>query len=94
MKDRSEFLMRLAERIDLPSEPITKQPLVEIIGRNRVLIENHRGVCDYGKQSVLIRVSCGQIRICGEGLELARMTKEQVVIMGKIGSIVLLGRDE
>ena len=93
MKDRSALLMRLAERIDLPSEPITKQPLIEIIGHNRVLIENHKGVCEYGKRSILIRVFYGQICICGEDLELVSMTKEQLIITGKIGSITLLGRD-
>ena len=93
MKNRNELLMRLTERIDLPSEPITKQPLVEVIGKKRVLIENHRGVCDYGKQSILIRVSHGKICICGEDLELVCMTKEQLVIIGKIGSVTLLGSD-
>ena len=89
MKERSELLMRLAERINLPSEPITKQPLIEIIGRNRVLIENHKGVCDYSGRNILIRTSCGQISISGEGLELACMTKEQLIIIGKIYSVTL-----
>jgi len=69
-----------------------KMPLVAIYGRRRVLIENHRGVTEYRKDRIGIRVSYGQIAVCGSGLELVRMSKEQLVIRGRIDSITVCRR--
>ena len=60
------------------------KPLVEILGQNRVLIENHSGVNCYNEKEVRIKVSFGQIRILGDHLELTQMTKYQLVITGLI----------
>ena len=44
------FIDRMADAADLPDEPIPGQPLVEIAGERRVLIERHSGVTEYGRQ--------------------------------------------
>lgn len=66
------------------------QPLVEVFGQRRVLLEHHQGVLAYGKQEVRIRVKYGQVRVWGSGLCLSRMTAEQLVICGCIGGVELL----
>ena len=65
-------------------------PLVEIAGDRRVLIEHHRGVVAYGPCEILVRVKYGQVRVTGSGLCLAKMSAEQLVICGRIGSVELL----
>ena len=92
MDRRRGLLDRLAEGADLPGEAIPGQPLVELSGDRRVLIENHRGVIEYSKDRIGIRVSYGQILICGQGLELVRMSKEQLIIVGRIDGINLCRR--
>ncbi len=84
------LLQRLTEGADLPAEPLPGQPLVELAGDRRVLIENHRGVTEYGREQIRVRVRYGQILVCGGGMELARMTKEQLVIAGRIDSVTLI----
>ena len=32
------------------------QPIVEIAGERRVLIENHRGVCAYGQERIVVNL--------------------------------------
>lgn len=90
MGQKRSFTDRLAAVTDLPDEPIPGLPLVEIAGERRVLIENHQGVTQYGRQSIQVRVKFGQVCICGAELELARMTKGQLVISGRIDSVSLL----
>lgn len=89
MKKR-EILERLAKQTDLLGEPMPGVPLVEIGGDRRVLIENHGGVTEYGEKKICVRVKFGQLCISGCGLELARMTKEQLVISGRIDSVTLV----
>lgn len=92
MDRRSGIFGKLADGVDLPGEAIPGQPLVELSGDRRVLIENHRGVTEYRKDRIGIRVSYGQITVCGSGLELVRMSKEQLVIRGRIDSITVCRR--
>lgn len=84
------FVQQLTNAADLPDEPIPGLPLIEISGRNRVLIEHHAGVIDYSREQICVRVKYGQVSISGGCLELMRMTKEQVIISGKIECVRLV----
>ena len=90
-KGRS-FLYRLTDAAQLHDEAIPHQPLVEIMNDQRVLIENHRGVIQYGREKICVQVKYGQIAVFGCGLELARMTREQLVICGNIEGVTLIRR--
>lgn len=71
---------------------LTKQPIVEIAGQNRVLIENHQGVLAYSPEEIGIRVSYGKIVITGSGLKLMQISCDQLVVKGHIDSLQLFGR--
>ena len=92
MDRRNRILERLAQSADLPCEAIPAQTVVELMNDRRVLIENHNGVTEYGREKICVRVRYGRVEICGCGLELARMTKDQLVITGHIQDIVLRRR--
>lgn len=92
MGQRRNWMERLAEGMDLPGEPLPGQPVVELAGDRRVLIENHRGVTGYSREEICVKVSYGIVRVCGCGLELSRMTREQLVISGRIDGISLQRR--
>lgn len=89
MLQPGKMLGKLAWAADLPDEPIPGQPLVEIIENRRVLIENHLGVSEYGESLIRVKVKFGTICISGCNLELARMTKGQLIISGVIESVKL-----
>lgn len=92
MKNSGSWMNRLAEGMDMAGESIPGLPLVEICGDRRVLIENHRGVSRYCMDQICVRVSYGEVSVRGSGLELARMTKEQLVICGCIDGVSLVRR--
>lgn len=81
------------ERLDLPGECFPGQVLVEIAGDSRVLIEQHRGVREYSREKIGVKVCYGLVQVCGSGLELRCMTREQLVISGRIDSVTLKRRD-
>lgn len=92
MKRDRNWMERLTEGMDLPGEPIPGQPLAELAGDRRLLIEHHRGVTQYSREQICIRVSYGYIQVIGNCLELSRMTAHQLVISGQIYQITLLRR--
>lgn len=83
----------LWDRLELPGEALPGQPLVEIAGDGRVLIENHRGVREYSRERIGVKVKFGLVQICGSCLELRCMTREQLVISGRIDMVQLKRRE-
>lgn len=89
MDKMKQVLSRLAEGVDLPGEPIPGVSIMELLGDDRVLIEHHRGITQYGCDQICVRVSFGSVLIQGEGLSMSQMTSKQVVIVGTVHSIQL-----
>ena len=83
------WMQRLADGVDLSGEPLPYMPVVEIAGNRRVLIEYHRGVTEYSRERICVKVSYGIVTICGNGLELTQMTREQLIISGNIDCVQL-----
>ncbi len=79
----------LWEQLDLPGESLPGCPLVEVAGQHRVLIEHHRGIREYSPQRIGVKVSYGLVEVWGEALQLRCMTREQLVIMGRIDCVKL-----
>lgn len=92
MGKRRNFFEYMMEQTDLNPESVPGQPIIEIAGERRILIENHQGVAAYGREQILINVSFGSVCVCGCNLELIHMTKEQLIIYGRIDSVVLQRR--
>lgn len=89
MAKASKIFEKLVIAADLPDEPIPGLPLIEIAGDRRVLIENHFGVCEYSDQTIRVKVKYGSVCISGSDLILAKMTKGQLTVSGKISGVVL-----
>ncbi len=79
----------LVDGADLPGEGLPGQPVLELYGQERVLMENHGGILEYGPERIRAKVNFGSICVCGSDLHLCRMQGRQLVIMGKIEGISL-----
>jgi sporulation protein YqfC len=90
---RRRWIERIADVTDLQGEVFPGQPVVELLGDGRVLIEGHGGVTEYGKERIRVTMSYGCLCVCGYGLELARMCGMQLIITGRIDNISLIRRD-
>jgi len=77
---------RATERFDIPAEAIGASRIT-ITGERRILIERHSGILEYGRE--LISVNCGRkiLAIYGNGLDLAAMTPEELLIYGELSSL-------
>ena len=86
---RTNWMQKLLDGMDLMDETLPGIPVVEIAGENRVLIENHEGVNEYSLERIGVKVKYGQVWICGCGLKLSKMTQERLVISGRIDCVQL-----
>ncbi len=81
----------LAQMAEKKTGLLHKVPLVELAGRNRVLIENHMGVLAYSLEEIYVKVTYGKIVITGKNLHLLQLNGEQLVISGSIDTIQPMG---
>ena len=87
MDRNNSWIRRMADRSGLDEEVLPTMPLVEIAGDNRVLIEGHKGVTEYSREKICVKVRYGHVSVCGCGLELSRMSREHLVITGRIDCV-------
>lgn len=86
-KERKEgVLERCAQALDLPPEAVGATRL-ELVGRNQLRLENHKGILAYGREEVLINGGKLLLRVRGSGLELKAMTVSELLLVGKISSV-------
>lgn len=94
MKKGQYFWQNLADSADLTGETLPGQWVAELLGGTRVLVENHRGVKEYSRETIAVSLSSGLLRVMGQDLELVQMTKEQLVIGGTIHKITLVREEK
>lgn len=92
MKQGMKLWETLCRQTDLPDEVFPGQSLIEIVDDRRVLVENHRGVKEYGPEAICVQVKFGMLRICGKNLHLRCMTRTKLVISGCIHNITISRR--
>lgn len=90
MKKGKAIIGRISDAADLQTEVLPGRPIVELYSDQRLLIEIHRGIVEYGTQKIQVRVQYGILCVCGNSLEVVRMTSQQLVISGRIDAIQLI----
>ncbi len=89
MKKTGNVVQGITANMDLHTASLPHIPLIEIASDRRVLVENHKGITQYGSDRIAVRVSYGTVYITGSNLELAQMTKQQLVVTGCIDCVTL-----
>ena len=84
---RNRMFHTMASALD--ASTIQGRPLVEIIGNNSALVENHCGVISYSPENITIKTKSGCIWICGTGLTLTKMSFDQLRVHGVIKKLEL-----
>lgn len=84
---RKNIVQQILDKANLQDECIPGNPVVELLGDSRILIENHRGIVEYTRNCIRIRVCYGTLGINGGNLKLRQMTAGRLLITGKIDSI-------
>ena len=80
----------VAEALELPKEIMLDLPLISLIGREEMTIENYKGILEYGEETVRIGTAAGVLWLTGKGLCLKQLSAECMVVTGRIESLHFL----
>lgn len=74
-------------RESLPKDVVYGAPIVNIIGRMELSVENYRGIIEYNNNLIRIQTKKGQIRIRGKHLVINCYTYDEMKITGRIDAV-------
>lgn len=70
-----------------PREVTTNVPCITLTGRERLHVEQHRGLIAYQPQEICLRTACGLLKVTGDGLCFRMYTGAEAIVSGKIESV-------
>lgn len=74
----------VSEMFELPKEITLNLPKISMIGKNQMLVENHKGIIEYTPQRIRVNSSIGVIRVQGHDMELKNIAADDIMITGEI----------
>ena len=86
-KKRKGISNRVNSLLDIPQEISTTVPKITIIGFEKMLIENYKGILEYQDFYIRISTFIGILNINGYELNLREMTTDDLIVQGKIENI-------
>lgn len=84
MKGEKRALRELCEKLDLPAEAAAGAAKLTVTDGRIALVENHRGLLEYGAELIRVSTGRGQLVLRGSGLTLGAMNARELVIRGKL----------
>lgn len=91
---KSRWKKFVATHLEIPEDIYLNIPKITIQGRNRMIIENHRGVIQYTLKSIRVNTPLGVIQVNGKNFELQNFGRDDVVVVGDIDSFEYLSERE
>lgn len=62
---------------------------VTSIGSRALLVENHRGIAEFGEERIVLATGCGNLTVEGEGLRLSDVRRDALIIRGDVRHVQL-----
>lgn len=78
---------RIPEMLGIPDQTLPGEPIIEIYGDRRVLVEGKSAVVQYGTGCIKLKYSCGTITVSGCGLCMSELSTQQIIITGRIDCV-------
>ncbi len=85
----------MADALDLPADVALNLPQINLLGDQRLLVENHKGIIEYSSNRVRLKVEKGLLWAEGENLVLRNLQDDEISIEGEIKQIsILMGKED
>ncbi|HLO04282.1 MAG TPA: sporulation protein YqfC [Symbiobacteriaceae bacterium] len=87
---KARLAAKVASMLELPGEILTNSCRVTLLGQERLVIENHRGLLVYTGRQILLQTPEGRLLITGENLNIGTIAPDQVSVDGPIRGLEYL----
>ena len=84
LKKHTELMLDMAERLELPEEAVAGAAKVTVTAGRKALIENHRGIVEYGPERIVIGTERGKLSLSGSALRIMVMDRNVLLIGGDL----------
>lgn len=84
---KRDYVRMFNRLIDFPEEAILNLPKITILGSNRFVVENHKGIIEFTPQRIRINTSIGTLNVCGNGLHINYILSDEIMLEGDISTI-------
>lgn len=71
-------------RMNLPQELVLGRPRSVLIGNERLIVEQHKGIYVCTEQEIIVKTACGMLVISGERLSLWNYCADELTVLGRI----------
>ena len=78
---------KIAEKLNIPEDISNGLPIVTIIGKEEVYVENYKGIIMYEKNCIKIQTKNCRITFQGKNLEISYYTNVDMKITGKLENV-------
>ncbi len=85
---------RFVEITELPEELLTGYSKMVLLGDKEFLIENVKGIIEYDNTKIRVNTLSGEIQVSGQKLIINEITKDELLIKGKIKNINIENGEE
>lgn len=85
--ERLSYLEAISETLALPQEILSGAPILNIQGRNSLLLENYKKVLEYSDTVIRIQTKLYYVNILGNDLKIQYYTRDEMRVDGVFRSI-------
>ena len=85
--DKKTLKTHITDVSGMPKDVILGVPLVTVVGRNELCVENYRGILEYTDKLIRIQTKLGKIHIIGKGLQVEYYSNDEMKVVGHIEMI-------
>lgn len=86
--ERITYLESISESLALPTDILAGAPVINITGRNALLIENYKKILEYSEGLIRVQTKLYYVSIEGTDLCISYYTKDEMKITGVFRSIL------
>ncbi len=76
-----------AKTLALPKDLVLNLPLVTLMGREEINIENYKSLAEYGDGRIRVNTTVGMLCIEGSGLYIKQITDEGLTVCGRMETL-------
>lgn len=74
----------LTDRLALSEDLVFASAKLTVIAGSKILVENHRGIMEYGTERIVIGINRGKLCLSGRDFTIDAMNKNELLISGKL----------
>jgi len=90
-KEKKPVLEKISDQLEIGADVMLSEPKMSIVSDREIWIENYSGIIEYSKERVRINTKKFIICLYGSNFFINHITKEDIIVCGKILKIELGG---